>query len=50
MASTTQTFRAKPQQLTEHKADDALKARILKGESNSQLVGLLYARAMSPVR
>ena len=38
---TTQTFRAKPQKLTEHKADDTLKARILKGEFNSQLVWLL---------
>ena len=35
---TTQTFRAKPQKLTEHKADDTLKARILKGEFNAQLV------------
>ena len=38
---TTQTFRAKPQKLTEHKADDTLKARILKGEFNAQLVWLL---------
>ena len=38
---TTQTFRAKPQKLTEHKADDTLKARILKGEFNSQLLWLL---------
>jgi hypothetical protein len=38
---TTQTFRAKPQKLTEHKADDTLKGRILKGEFNSQLVWLL---------
>lgn len=38
---TTQTFRAKPQKLTEHKADDTLKGRILKGEFNAQLVWLL---------
>ena len=38
---TTQTFRAKPQKLTEHKADDTLKARILKGEFNAQLLWLL---------
>ena len=38
---TTQTFRAKPEKLTEHKADDTLKARILDGEFNSQLVWLL---------
>ena len=38
---TTQTFRAKPQKLTEHKADDTLKGRILSGEFNSQLVFLL---------
>jgi len=38
---TTQTFRAKPRKLTEHKADDTLKARILKGDFNPQLVWLL---------
>ena len=38
---TTQTFRAKPEKLTEHKADDTLKARMLDGEFNSQLVWLL---------
>ena len=30
---TTQTFRAKPRKLTEHRADDTLKARILGGET-----------------
>ncbi|CAK0859598.1 unnamed protein product [Prorocentrum cordatum] len=38
---TTQTFRPKPKKLTEHKADDTFKARILKREFNSQLVWLL---------
>ena len=38
---TTQTFKAKPTKLTEHKADDTLKARILAGDFNSQLVWLV---------
>ena len=38
---TTQTFRAHPTKLTEHKADDTLKGRILQGVFNPQLVWLL---------
>ena len=38
---TTQTFKPKPTKLTEHKADDTLKPRILAGEFNPQLVWLV---------
>ena len=35
---TTQTFKAVPKSLTEHKSDPTLKSRILKGEFNTQLL------------